>query len=61
MIPVFILAFEQHDVQELCRVLFDALETKFAGSEQANLINRLYEGKLKDFVRCKTVSHLFEF
>lgn len=37
-------AWQQHDIQELCRVMFDALEQKFKNTEQANLINQLYEG-----------------
>lgn len=32
-------AWEQHDIQELCRVMFDALEQKFKDTKQANLIN----------------------
>jgi ubiquitin carboxyl-terminal hydrolase 47 len=31
----------QHDVQELCRVMFDALEHKFRKTQQADLINTL--------------------
>ena len=45
-------AFQQHDVQELCRVMFDALEKNFKNTEQANLINELYQGKIKDYVKC---------
>uniref|UniRef100_UPI00358E2D05 ubiquitin carboxyl-terminal hydrolase 47-like isoform X2 n=1 Tax=Myxine glutinosa TaxID=7769 RepID=UPI00358E2D05 len=45
-------AWQQHDVQELCRVMFDALEQKWKNTEQADLINQLYQGKLKDYVRC---------
>eukprot|EP01130_Rhizamoeba_saxonica_P016185 TRINITY_DN7432_c0_g1_i1.p1 TRINITY_DN7432_c0_g1~~TRINITY_DN7432_c0_g1_i1.p1 ORF type:complete len:1286 (-),score=382.09 TRINITY_DN7432_c0_g1_i1:31-3888(-) len=45
-------AFTQHDVQELCRVLFDALEKTWVGTDKENLINDLYQGKMKDFVRC---------
>jgi ubiquitin C-terminal hydrolase len=45
-------AFQQHDVQELCRVMFDALEKTFKGTEQHNLINELYQGKVKDYVKC---------
>ncbi len=33
-IDVWMVAFEQHDVQELCRVLFDALELTFKGTPQ---------------------------
>ncbi|XP_077867523.1 ubiquitin carboxyl-terminal hydrolase 47-like [Saccoglossus kowalevskii] len=45
-------AWQQHDVQELCRVMFDALETKFKNTEQSDLINQLYQGKMKDYVKC---------
>ncbi|XP_035663404.1 ubiquitin carboxyl-terminal hydrolase 47-like isoform X1 [Branchiostoma floridae] len=45
-------AWQQHDVQELCRVMFDALETKWKNTDQKNLINELYQGRLKDYVRC---------
>ncbi|XP_017780460.1 PREDICTED: ubiquitin carboxyl-terminal hydrolase 47 isoform X2 [Nicrophorus vespilloides] len=45
-------AWEQHDIQELCRVMFDALEQKFKDTKQANLINDLYEGKMLDYVKC---------
>lgn len=45
-------AWHQHDVQELCRVMFDALEKVFKNTDQAQLINHLYQGKLKDYVKC---------
>ncbi|XP_011315103.1 ubiquitin carboxyl-terminal hydrolase 47 [Fopius arisanus] len=45
-------AWQQHDIQELCRVMFDALEQKFQNTQQADLINRLYEGKMIDYVKC---------
>lgn len=38
-------AWQQHDIQELCRVMFDALEVKFKNTKQADLINILYEGE----------------
>lgn len=44
--------WQQHDVQELCRVMFDALELKWRNTDQANLINHLYQGKMKDYVKC---------
>lgn len=44
--------WQQHDIQELCRVMFDALEQKFKNTKQADLINRLYEGKMIDYVKC---------
>ncbi|CAG9864755.1 unnamed protein product [Phyllotreta striolata] len=45
-------AWHQHDVQELCRVMFDALEQKFKDTKQANMINELYEGRMLDYVKC---------
>ncbi|GLH00204.1 Ubiquitin carboxyl-terminal hydrolase 47 [Gryllus bimaculatus] len=45
-------AWQQHDIQELCRVMFDALEQTFKDTEQADLISRLYEGKMIDYVKC---------
>jgi ubiquitin carboxyl-terminal hydrolase 47 len=44
-------SWTQHDVQELCRVMFDALEHKFRKTQQADLINTLYQGKMIDYVR----------
>lgn len=38
-------SFQQHDVQELCRVLFDALETTFQGTVNEKLVNNLYQGE----------------
>jgi len=45
--------FTQHDVQELCRVLFDALELTWKGTEQENVIRDLYQGEWQDYVRCE--------
>lgn len=45
-------AWQQHDIQELTRVLFDALEQKFKNTKHADLINNLYEGKMIDYVKC---------
>jgi hypothetical protein len=49
--------FQQHDVQEFCRVLFDAIERSVAGTPQHNLINELYQGKLTDYVKCVNCSN----
>lgn len=38
-------SFQQHDVQELCRVLFDALESTFQGTVNEKLVNNLYQGE----------------
>jgi ubiquitin carboxyl-terminal hydrolase 47 len=47
-------AWQQHDVQELCRVMFDALEKRFKKDkhDEADLINHLYQGTLQDYVKC---------
>jgi ubiquitin carboxyl-terminal hydrolase 47 len=38
-------SFEQHDTQEFCRVLFDAIEQSFAiAGDQCTTIKDLYEG-----------------
>ena len=55
-------AWQQHDVQELCRVMFDALEKRFLRDKdrqqemQGDLINELYQGTWEDYVKCKGVS-----
>ncbi len=50
-------SWQQHDVQELCRVMFDALEKRFGkdGYERPDLINELYQGTLIDYVKCLEV------
>ncbi|XP_046390872.1 ubiquitin carboxyl-terminal hydrolase 47-like isoform X2 [Ischnura elegans] len=49
-------AWQQHDVQELCRVMFDALEQKFKNTPHSDLIQRLYEGNMIDSVKCRECS-----
>lgn len=44
-------AWQQHDIQELCRVMFDALEHVLKDTQQADLIDTLYQGKM--------INHLF--
>lgn len=50
-------SFEQHDVQEFCRVLFDAIETSVIGTAQEKMISSLYEGTMVDYVRCQTCGY----
>lgn len=45
-------SFQQHDVQEFCRVLFDAIEQSMEGTSQSNVINELYQGTYIDYVKC---------
>ena len=46
-------SFEQHDIQELNRVLMDALENSFRGTPQEDFINELYEGMMVDELVCQ--------
>lgn len=53
--------FQQQDVQELCRVLFDALEESFKGHpEVENFIDELYAGILIDYIKCMDVDYQSE-
>ena len=49
--------FQQQDVQELMRVMFDALEESFKGTEMENIIDHLYAGELIDYLRCIDVDY----
>ena len=49
--------FQQQDVQELMRVMFDALEESFKGTEMENIIDHLYAGDLIDYLRCIDVDY----
>lgn len=42
---------EQHDIQELCRVLFEAIENSFLDIEE-NFIKNLYSGETTSAVKC---------
>ena len=44
--------FQQQDIQELCRVLFDALEGAFKGTDLETVIDDIYAGQLVDYVKC---------
>jgi hypothetical protein len=48
-------ALQQHDVQELCRLLLDALEASLAGAPggEQHEIRTLFQGELVDVVQCK--------
>ncbi|EAR89618.2 ubiquitin carboxy-terminal hydrolase (macronuclear) [Tetrahymena thermophila SB210] len=45
--------FQQQDVQEFCRVLFDAIEQSFDNNKESQWIRDLYEGQTENFVFCK--------
>ncbi|KAJ8315140.1 hypothetical protein KUTeg_007290 [Tegillarca granosa] len=44
--------WDSSEGKELCRVMFDALELKWKNTDQSHLINHLYQGKMKDYVKC---------
>uniref|UniRef100_A0A8D2KY21 Ubiquitin specific peptidase 40 n=1 Tax=Varanus komodoensis TaxID=61221 RepID=A0A8D2KY21_VARKO len=50
----------QHDVQELNRILFSALETSLVGTSGHNLINQLYRGTVVNQVVCKECKNVSE-
>ncbi len=52
--------FQQQDVQELTRVLFDALEETFKGTEVENIIDNLYAGELVDYIKCIEIDYKSE-
>ena len=45
-------SFEQNDVQEFWRILFEALNTTFEGTPHASMLSDLYDGILTDLVHC---------
>ena len=53
-------SFMQHDVQELCRVLLDNLESKMKGTSVVGTINSLLEGKTISYIKCKNVDYKSE-
>lgn len=50
-------SFMQHDVQELCRVLLDNLESKMKGTSVEGTITHLLEGKMISYIKCKNVDY----
>ncbi|NXM98953.1 UBP40 hydrolase, partial [Sylvia borin] len=50
----------QHDVQELNRILFSALETSLVGTSGHDLINRLYHGIVVNHIVCKECKNVSE-
>lgn len=48
-------AFNQHDVQELNRVLQDNLEIKMKGTPAEGAIRKLFTGKMKSYIKCLDV------
>ncbi|XP_011509700.2 ubiquitin carboxyl-terminal hydrolase 40 isoform X2 [Homo sapiens] len=50
----------QHDVQELNRILFSALETSLVGTSGHDLIYRLYHGTIVNQIVCKECKNVSE-
>lgn len=52
--------FQQHDVQELNRILFAAIEGSLVNTRQAKLINNLYKGTCVNKIRCLSCLNVAE-
>ncbi|KAG1146277.1 hypothetical protein G6F37_001340 [Rhizopus arrhizus] len=50
-------AFMQHDVQEFSRVLQDNLELKMKGTLVDGVVNKIFMGKMKSFIKCINVTY----
>lgn len=48
-------AFTQHDVQELNRVLMDNLEGKMKGTSVEGMLNKIFVGQMKSYIKCVNV------
>ncbi|XP_077980640.1 ubiquitin carboxyl-terminal hydrolase 7-like [Glandiceps talaboti] len=51
-------SFMQHDVQELCRVLLDNMESKMKGTCVEGTIPNFLEGKMISYIKCKHVDYV---
>lgn len=47
---------EQHDVQELNRILFSAIESSLVNTSQSQLIQKLYKGTIINKIHCLSCS-----
>lgn len=50
-------AFTQHDVQELNRILMDKLELAMKGTPIESMLNDVFVGKMKSYIRCVNVAY----
>lgn len=50
-------AFQQHDVQELNRILCDRLEEKMKGTKVEGTINKLFEGHFTNYIECINIDY----
>ena len=53
---LLVRCFRQHDVQELCRVLLDNLESKMSDTAVQETIPKLLKGLMRSYVRCIDVN-----
>ncbi|BFY97379.1 hypothetical protein BsWGS_00419 [Bradybaena similaris] len=53
-------AFQQHDVQELNRILFSAIEESLVGTPAQNIINELYHGTVVNQITCSKCKKISE-
>lgn len=44
--------YDQHDVQELCWLMVEALEKRWANTASKGLIENLFKGEVIDYVKC---------
>eukprot|EP00057_Strongylocentrotus_purpuratus_P028769 XP_011683243.1 PREDICTED: ubiquitin carboxyl-terminal hydrolase 40 [Strongylocentrotus purpuratus] len=51
---------QQHDVQELSRILFCAIEDSLVGTSGENLISRLYRGSIVNQITCEECNRISE-
>ncbi|GAB1603571.1 ubiquitin carboxyl-terminal hydrolase 40-like [Argonauta hians] len=51
---------QQHDVQELNRILFSAIEDSLVGTSGQNLINKLYHGQVVNQIICSECGNVSE-
>lgn len=50
-------AFQQHDVQELNRILCDRLEEKMKGTRVEGTVNKLFEGHTLNYIECINIDY----
>lgn len=50
-------AFTQHDVQELNRILMDRLENRMKGTSVEGMLNEIFVGKMKSYIKCIDVDY----
>jgi len=51
---------QQHDVQELNRILFSAIEQSLVNTSKSKLIQELYRGTYVNKIKCLTCTTVFQ-